>query len=272
MIIHVENIDYINRTGVGSLIEFDNFPGGEIYVNVDNYDLSEDRCPTIYAELYSSNDIMALMHIIDAYMIVARNPRIKLILPYLPYGRQDRVFTRGESFGLKIISDLINYFELYKVVLLDEHSSVSSAVIDNCSINRTYMYQIPEIIKKYNIDCLVCPDAGAQKRLDKLTQIPGLASIPQLNFTKRRINGSPSLKMTPVLDHDYSKFKNFLIVDDLCDGGKTFTRISEIIKENHGGGDVYLYVSHAIKRREESDWTPDGIKEMFEYKIQWRLK
>ena len=58
--------------------------------------------------------------------------RFDLIMPYIPYARQDRVCAQGESFSLKIFANMLNAVNFENVYVLDAHSDVSVSLINNC--------------------------------------------------------------------------------------------------------------------------------------------
>ena len=97
---------------------------------------------------------------------------ISLIFPYFPAARQDRVCNQGEPLTIKIFADLINGCGFEEVVVLCPHSEVTPALINNVSVldELSFVQKTIDQTKnghKYNI---VCPDAGAGKRVNKIVQ------------------------------------------------------------------------------------------------------
>ncbi|WP_369141311.1 hypothetical protein, partial [Modestobacter versicolor] len=64
------------------------------------------------------------------------NPRVKisLYMPYIPYARADRHMVDRDSFGLQVYARLLNSYGLDKVAIVDPHSDVAPALIDNCEV------------------------------------------------------------------------------------------------------------------------------------------
>ena len=56
--------------------------------------------------------------------------------------------------------------------------------------------------------------------------------------------------------------KNVLIVDDICDGGRTFCEASKLLKKEFGCV-VHLYVSHGIFSRGLEPLRKSGIERIF---------
>ncbi len=69
------------------------FPAGEVGVKLNTNDYRYRDTPathqTIIARLQNSNDVIKLAMIKDALQRFDKTP-IQLVMPYVPYGRQDR--------------------------------------------------------------------------------------------------------------------------------------------------------------------------------------
>jgi phosphoribosylpyrophosphate synthetase len=81
------------------------YPGGEVQVRIDPVivDLIRKKSITevhVRARI-KDGEIMAVAQLIDAIRGIKDVP-IKLILPYLPYGRADRRFVEGDCDGLAV--------------------------------------------------------------------------------------------------------------------------------------------------------------------------
>ncbi len=126
--------------------------------------------------------------------------------------------------------------------VLDAHSEVTPALVDYCEVIPNYEF-ISETIKCIGKPVvLVSPDGGALKKIYKLSE--HLAGMPVVECGKTR----------DVLTGKLSGFKVYadnldgascLVVDDICDGGGTFTGLAEALKSK-GAGQLFLAVSHGI--------------------------
>ncbi len=208
------------------------FPGGEVHVkisqNVHNHII-------MTAILKNSDDIMQMLLTADA---IKREGGFvhTLVIPYVPYARQDRVCNRGEAFSLKVMCDLINSIQAKEVIIYDPHSDVTAALINNCKVYDLPYLEIKSILKD---KLLICPDAGAEKRILKL-------KTPYVMATKVRDVETGEIKSTKV----YAKEEEIagrvcIIVDDICDGGRTFIELAKVLREL-GAASVELYVTHGI--------------------------
>jgi ribose-phosphate pyrophosphokinase len=244
------------------------FPAGEVGVKiVSTYHRHASSAPVPYqfvARIKESNDIITLMMLKDA---LARQlncmPKCELYLLYLPYGRQDRVCSEGEAFSLKVFANLINSLKFDSVHIFDPHSDVSKAVFDNVIVHDQL-----EIIHKYQDfkkHCLdpnnqfIAPDAGANKKVAAVAKYFNHGQFVRADKLRDLSNGN--ILETIVYCDD---FKNgcVTIIDDLCDGGRTFTELAKVLKSK-GAGKVALYVTHGIFSKGADVLFDNGIDEIY---------
>lgn len=169
-------------------------------------------------------------------------PPEELILPFIPGARQDRLNTSGDMlFTAKSVARMINDRTIPKVTVLDPHSEVSSGLIDRCHIV-TAADCINPPAGKYA--AVISPDAGAEKRAGLVAKKLG---VPLIHAWKTRsvTDGSITGFGHEVIGVPHGS--KVLVVDDICDGGRTFTGLAETIR-NHDGDDLdlHLYVTHGI--------------------------
>lgn len=74
-----------------------------------------------------SDDIMEMLLINDAAKRLHPDRERYLFMPYVPYGRQDRVMIPGEALGIKVLADLVNSCGFHEVEIWDPHSDVTTA-------------------------------------------------------------------------------------------------------------------------------------------------
>lgn len=223
---------------INANVSFKQFAGGEWNVNVPFFNLPENKFVTITAHIHSG-DVMQLAILVDAVRRMHNGVKIRLDIPYLPYARQDRVMTDGESLALKVFCDFINYLKFEEVTVDDCHSDVGIALLNNVR----WFKQYPDIATGIDMtayDAIVSPDAGAMK---KATHIAVTARKDMIVATKNR-NVQTGEVSNPYFSGDVVG-KNLLIVDDLCDAGNTFIKLAIALKEK-GAKRVDLYVTHGI--------------------------
>lgn len=210
------------------------FPGGEINVSVPVMLLESSVTITVW--LRDSDGVMALAQlksILDDHGV----KDVTLFMGYVPYARQDRICNKGESLSIKVFTGIVNSLSFSKVIILDPHSDVTTALLDRIRvIDKAEIFEfMPD-----TFDCFVAPDAGASKDVQKLAAMKGVDFI---QGTKVRDTKTGELKCFSY--YGDVKGKNLLIVDDLCDGGGTFVGLAANLWLGNPAS-ISLYVTHGM--------------------------
>ncbi|MBK7130428.1 MAG: ribose-phosphate pyrophosphokinase [Crocinitomicaceae bacterium] len=236
------NLDSNFKPQQGQEISFQQFlfPGGEPHIRITS-DLAAGSSVTLTHRINSFNDLGLLCLAADALNRMQVKIE-KLIIPYFPAARQDRVMVTGEPLSVKVYAEIINQINAQCVVVLDAHSEVTPAVLNNCiSIpNHAFIKQVMSQINEELI--LISPDGGALKKIYKVSHY--LGGIPVVECSKRRDVKTGKISGFQVYT-DNLQDKACLIVDDICDGGSTFIGLTEEFKKKNAGK-LYLAVSHGI--------------------------
>lgn len=242
-------------------IEFDmfQFSGGEWHIKLNSRIKYSDVTRVVITNRFNNmDDLMKVAIAMDALVREGIND-FDLVMPYIPYARQDRVCEPYESFTLKVFVNFLNSLEFDNVLVLDPHSDVAPALIHNCIVNSNeeYVhYALKDIALGVN---LVVPDAGARKKAQKLVSDTGFMGLIQCDKIRDTETGKLSgfVVYSPDLHNEPC-----LIVDDICDGGGTFIGLAEKLKE-HNAGDLYLFVTHGIFSKGISSLLGAGFKHIY---------
>lgn len=237
---------YVN----GFFVECMTFPGGEVNVRVPSRvrtNADKDSMADVAMIFKSNEDIITLLMVVDA--LKRQNYKLnKLLIPYFPYARQDRVCNPGEALSVKVVADLINSLGFKKVEIFDPHSDVTPALINNVEVVSAldFILRIPNL-SEYVI---VSPDAGAEKKIWNIVKTIDCKGLVRLS--KQRDLKTGEITGMQLVDHQIpGDAKKFLIVDDICDGGRTFIEASKLLKNYtnkyyHYNPTIDLYVTHGI--------------------------
>lgn len=228
------------------------FPGGEPHIRLLQSDEISGAKVTISCRINSFNDMGLLLLTLNAFSNLANEPTLlHLIIPYLPGSRQDRIMVSGEALTIKVYTDLINEMGFNSVTILDPHSDVGPALLDNVrieSIAKYVDYAIDDwrfnIKKRSETFSFVIPDVGASKKMYQL--LKDLANAPTHVYQgeKHRDLKTGKLSGFGVNCEDFEG-EDLWIVDDICDGGGTFIGLAEELKIRNAGN-LYLFVTHGI--------------------------
>ena len=164
-----------------------------------------------------------------------------LILPYVPHARMDRVKNSEDVFTLKYFCEVINSLDFQKVKVLDVHSNVSLALLNNIE-QLPVEPHITAALTKVDEDCgdtpvFYFPDEGAMKRYSEHAPGPYAFGIKKRDWETGQIQG------IQIQNKEAIKGQNILIIDDICSKGGTFYHSAKALKEA-GAANIYLYVTH----------------------------
>lgn len=178
---------------------------------------------------------------------------VELYVPYFIGGRSDRKFGYGETNYLKtVICPIINLQNFSKVSVMDPHSDVLEAClnnfkkINNFELVKNALLDLARVMRKFDRDevVLVSPDAGAYKKVYDVAKEFNLEKIITATKVRDLKNGNILRTEVPTLDQHNNLM--YLIIDDICDGGRTFLELAKVIKEGRPTAKVYLIITHGI--------------------------
>lgn len=237
----------------GQVINLGNFPDGSMLVKYSPAPHQKVGYAKISWYYENDREFLALMYLVKHLRSHGVND-IYLYMPYIPNARQDRVKNPEDVFTLKYFAELLNSLELTRIEVLDPHSSVSEALINNLYIYNPQFY-ISSILRGLdNIKTMVFyPDEGAMKRYAGMVNHPYVFGIKRRDWETGKILG---LDVTGPAD--YIPGKDILIVDDICSRGGTFLHSAQKLKEL-GANDIYLFVSHCENTILEGDLLKGGL-------------
>jgi ribose-phosphate pyrophosphokinase len=212
-----------------------NFPVGECHIT----QTQSPKRSSIFFQYQNDTEIIELMMLCNSLKEAGHTLK-ELIMPYVPYSRQDRISNKGEAFSLKVFAGIINRLGFGSVEITDAHSPVTTALINNCvEIPQEKVFK--KVIANYGKHYLISPDGGALKKIYKSVN---KSTIEVIECSKKR--DTQTGKITGTVVH-YNDFENStcIIVDDICDGGRTFIEIAKVLKTKEAGK-IILCVSHGF--------------------------
>ena len=181
-----------------------------------------------------------------------------LELPYIPNARQDRIKAPEDVFTLKYFAQMINSLGFSKVTVLDPHSYVSEALLDNICIQtpKENVEEVLDTISEGGEDILLFyPDEGAMKRYSAMCDKPYVFGMKKRDWATGQIQGLEVQGQTELI-----KGSTVLIVDDICSRGGTFYHSAKALKAL-GAGKIYLYISHCENSILEGELLTSGLIE-----------
>lgn len=178
---------------------------------------------------------------------------IHLYIPYLLGARSDRHFQEGgNSYLVDVIAPIINAQNFQSVIVMDVHSDVAAACINRLkSIDNKKLVDFfwKENDKEWKDYVFISPDGGSLKKIYKLADSIGFKGDIITCSKSRDENGQLSRVLVPLNTKQHSE-REFVIIDDICDGGRTFINIADNIKQNgYTKNKIHLIITHGIFSR-----------------------
>lgn len=224
------------------------FPDGTLSMRIDGMAFCHSVITITWK--YESDAEMATLYYLAKYIM--NHPKrhklvegvgrvvipVELYLPYIPNARMDRVKESDEIFTLKYFAEFINSLGFDKVFVLDPHSSVSTALIDNVVVDNGlgYINKTYKDVESFD-PILFFPDEGAMKRYSSAVALPYAFGVKTRDWRSGEILG------LDIVNGDIVKGRNVLIIDDICSRGGTFYHSALALKDV-GAEKIFLHVTH----------------------------
>lgn len=240
------------------------FPDGQQAITLDmvDADLPEKITVSITSRFTSFKDLEIIIAANQALREFSYVENVKLNVPYFLGARSDRKFEAGTSNYLKtVICPIINAQNFSRVTVLDPHSDVLEACLNNYHKHNNHRLVKDALTKIDNKQgaqsriCLVSPDAGAYKKIFDVAKEFKIDRIVTASKVRDIKTGKILRTEIPTLDQHVDL--KYVIIDDICDGGRTFIELAKAIKGSRPSAKVYLVVTHGIFSA--------GFKELSQY-------
>lgn len=248
-------LDLVNPEKSQIKYKISQFPDGQQTIDlIDWNDLAiYDDAVKISSRLNSFKDLELIICATAAIRNIKPNREIALYVPYFMGARSDRKFVDGGVNYLKqVICPIINSLNFVTVITLDPHSDVLEACLNNYEKldNHTVVkYALTEIDNKKDAQeriCLVSPDAGAYKKIFDVAKKFQIQNIVTANKVRDMRTGKILKTELPNLPGLVGDDLQYVIIDDICDGGRTFNELAKAIREQRADAKIYLVVTHGI--------------------------
>lgn len=184
---------------------------------------------------------------------------IELQIPYFPYARQDKDVSNTSTFALRTFCRILDALPVNLVKTYDLHSNVAKQILKKPLIVESADQRIKDVMEETCTELVVFPDAGAKTRYGV---VAGKTHVVYFTKIRNQLTGEIT-GMSSDNDEIFKKVNNILIVDDLCDGGATFTHIAKYIKNITKYPEINLYTSHGLYTKGTQILKDNGINRIF---------
>ncbi|MCK4634268.1 MAG: ribose-phosphate diphosphokinase [Candidatus Aenigmarchaeota archaeon] len=192
------------------------FPDGETYVRIPEEVRNQDVI-VLCSDKNNPDKTLSELNGIAGGLKYSKAKSKKLFAAYMPYGRQDGKFKRGEPNRAKdILQNLRKHYE--KIWIVDYHSN--HKWVDKLAERISAFSLIKESIENQYRDVVyITPDEGAQKRI-------GIKGAKKKRYNARKVDMEFSKDLEELVNG-----KNVVIGDDLVSTGGTACRAYEEVKK-----------------------------------------
>jgi ribose-phosphate pyrophosphokinase len=235
------------------------FPDGESYVKVEGVE-KEDLIMLVHSlSPPQDRNLFVLLQMLSVLNDIGTK-EIVLVVPYLAYARQDKMFLPGEAISSKVVSKVLNSFYFKKILVVEPHSKESISFFgekaESVSATNSVLYFIKEVLRKNYV--VVAPDEGRLNRVVELSKLLG-SDYGWLIKSRDRYSGKVESKIGKTI----SNTSEVLLFDDIVSTGGTISEAAKILKKEgiknidlicvHG-----LFVGSAEERIKEA-----GVRNIF---------
>ena len=247
---HSKSTIYLNKVEI-NISEYSDGSVNVTYPPSCLYNLNTNYLINIDARIKDSIGLLALIYLLDHLnnSVEYSNFTVHCSLDYFPNSRQDRTVNTGaivQPFTLKTFCKILNSFPNVVYFVSDPHSNVIETLLNKVVVDSLYSLVSVFCKDNYNIlkdiDYLISPDQGAYK---KVKAIGERYNIPVLVADKVRNPETKEIKLSLNTAIDLTG-KKILILDDICDGGRTFLAVAEVLKKQYNAKTVDLYITHGL--------------------------
>lgn len=238
------NLVYPEKSEIGFKVS--RFPDGQQTLDIIDYNGLLDKVVMIKSRL---NDFKDLELIICANQALKNlcPARIHLYVPYFMGARSDRKFQDGGINYLKqVICPIINSQNFASVTVMDPHSDVLEACLNNykkLDNHKLVDFALESLNGRSAETLIVSPDAGALKKIYDVAKQFNITNVVTASKIRDVISGK--IIKTEIPGMFLSDIKHIIIIDDICDGGRTFIELAKEIKQQTNIP-IYLIVTHGI--------------------------
>lgn len=169
---------------------------------------------------------------------------VSVLIPWMGYSLQDKVFREGEAIAAKVVADLISNSFASRVFLLDLHNPSIPGFFSIPTYHLSAKKLFLEYLKQHlSLDqaVVVSPDFGGLKRA---RDFANSLDLPLLNIDKSR-----DLKTGVVTAHALHggevEGKDAIVFDDVIVSGGTVAKAASLLKKE-GAKRVFFIATHGI--------------------------
>lgn len=220
------------------------FPDGETYLRIPERPVAGADVVVVQS-MYPEQD-RRFFETLEALDILREHRgRVYLVLLYMAYARQDKVFLEGEPVSARVVLEAFSRYSLERIYVVEPHSAYIGgfprvSVIDGVSPIVEEVYR--EIVAGGDRVYVVSPDQGGVERASRAAERLG-ASL--LSFRKYRDRYTGEIRSEPPEGLERVSGAVAVVVDDIISTGGTIAETVAVLKRA-GASRVYVLCTHCL--------------------------
>ncbi len=215
----------------------------EIHVSLDEAVRDQDVFIIQPCSVPVNDNLMELILYIDAFRRASAH-EITAVVPYYPYGRQERMSRGREAISARVVATMLEAMGVSRVIYFDVHAPAIQGFfqvpVDPLSALpelTTYWQQQPFL----RDGVIVSPDVGRAKLAGKYAEV---LELPLVVVHKRRTNFS-KVDVTHVVGDIQGKIP--IVIDDVVAGGSVLDEVNlNALVEAGARPEIYFSITHGV--------------------------
>jgi ribose-phosphate pyrophosphokinase len=187
-----------------------------------------------------NDNLMELLLYVDAFRRASAH-EITAVVPYYPYGRQERMAKGREAISAKVVATMLEALGVGRVIYYDVHAPATQGFFEVPVDPLTALPVLADYFRKPDFAdaAIVSPDVGRAKFAGRYAEILGL---PLVVMHKRR-EGEGKVDVSHVVGDIEGKIP--IIIDDVIAGGSVLDEVDKLIAAG-ARPEVYLAITHGV--------------------------
>jgi len=195
-------------------------------------------------------EFMELLITVRAVKNSAAARLVRVVIPLIPYMRQDRRTGKREPITARLIADLIREAGADHVITMDLHSPQEQGffdiLCDNQSPRALFEEHFRPIIQKSKKFRVVSPDIGGASKADTLSEAFGDLGVDPAIIYKRKVkNGNSNDEIKKMFLLGDVEDADCLLIDDIIDTAGTIKKAAFLLREK-GARDIYVAATNPL--------------------------
>jgi len=212
----------------------------EIHVMIDEVVRDQDVFIIQPCSAPVNDNLMELLLYVDAFRRASAH-EITAVVPYYPYGRQERMAKGREAISAKVVATMLEAMGVSRVIYYDVHAPATQGFFEVPVDPLTALPVLADYFRKPEFAgaAIVSPDVGRAKFAGRYAEILGL---PLVVMHKRR-EGESKVEVSHVVGDIEGKIP--IIIDDVIAGGSVLDEVDKLIDAG-ARPEVYLAITHGV--------------------------